>query len=94
MSTFYYFIQLSALPDHIADLWLESIARGTMHVLCEEIIRIHELSSHGTKQLITDIGELIIFIRIFLRFRSSDILNSLIYKSGENFSKNGFLESN
>ncbi|XP_060568016.1 conserved oligomeric Golgi complex subunit 7-like isoform X2 [Ruditapes philippinarum] len=48
----------TALPEHIADLWLESIARGTMHVLCEEIIRIHELSSHGTKQLITDIDYL------------------------------------
>ncbi|XP_053401502.1 conserved oligomeric Golgi complex subunit 7-like isoform X2 [Mercenaria mercenaria] len=48
----------SSLPEHIADLWLESIARGTMHVLCEEIIRIHELSTHGTKQLITDIDYL------------------------------------
>lgn len=48
----------TALPEHIADLWLESIARGTMHVLCEEILRIHELSNHGTKQLITDIDYL------------------------------------
>lgn len=53
-----FFLSFSALPEHIADLWLESIARGTMHVLSEEILRIHELSSHGTKQLITDIGML------------------------------------
>ena len=47
----------SEIPEHIADLWLESIARGTMHVLCEEILRIHDLSPHGKKQLITDIGK-------------------------------------
>jgi len=29
-----------------------------MHVLCEEILRISELSPHGTKQLNTDIGEI------------------------------------
>ncbi|XP_074645034.1 conserved oligomeric Golgi complex subunit 7-like [Tubulanus polymorphus] len=46
------------LPDHIADLWLESIARGTMHTYCEEILKIHDLSAHATKQLITDIDYL------------------------------------
>lgn len=49
------------IPDHIADLWLESIARGTMHVLSEEILKIHDLSAHGKKQLITDIGKYQLF---------------------------------
>ncbi|XP_052816204.1 conserved oligomeric Golgi complex subunit 7-like isoform X2 [Mya arenaria] len=48
----------TALPEHIADLWLESVARGTMHVLCEEVLRIQELTPHGTKQLNTDIDYL------------------------------------
>ena len=51
------FIFLSEIPEHIADLWLKSIARGTMYVLCEEVLRIHELTPHGTKQLVTDIGK-------------------------------------
>ena len=49
---------ISEIPEHIADLWLKSIARGIMHVLCEEVLRIHELTPHGTKQLVTDIGKL------------------------------------
>ncbi|XP_052083064.1 conserved oligomeric Golgi complex subunit 7-like [Mytilus californianus] len=46
------------VPEHTADLWLESIARGTMHFYAEEILKIHELSPHATKQLITDIDYL------------------------------------
>lgn len=46
------------IPEHTADLWLESIARGTMHVYTEEILRIQELTPHATKQLITDIDYL------------------------------------
>lgn len=46
------------LPEHVADLWLESIARGTMHLYCEQILKIQELSSHAAKQLITDIDYL------------------------------------
>ncbi|XP_060062709.1 conserved oligomeric Golgi complex subunit 7-like isoform X2 [Ylistrum balloti] len=46
------------LPEHTADLWLESIARGTMHFYCEEILKIHELTTHATKQLTTDIDYL------------------------------------
>ena len=40
-----------------------------MHVLCEEVLRIHELTTHGTKQLVTDIGKksIIRFYRYFLR---------------------------
>lgn len=47
---------LLELPEHVADLWLESIARGTMHLYCEQILKIQELSNHAVKQLITDIG--------------------------------------
>lgn len=46
------------LPEHTADLWLESISRGTMHFYCEEILKIHELTAHATKQLTTDIDYL------------------------------------
>ncbi|XP_025115675.1 conserved oligomeric Golgi complex subunit 7-like [Pomacea canaliculata] len=42
-------------PEHLADLWLESVARGTMHVFGEEMLKIPQLTSHGTKQLITDL---------------------------------------
>ncbi|XP_076469947.1 conserved oligomeric Golgi complex subunit 7-like isoform X2 [Babylonia areolata] len=42
-------------PEHLADLWLESVARGTMHVFGEEILKIPELTPHGTKQLVMDI---------------------------------------
>jgi hypothetical protein len=48
---------LSELPEHTADLWLESLARGTMHVYSEEILKIHDLTPHAIKQLVTDIGE-------------------------------------
>ena len=47
------------IPEHIADLWLKSIARGAMHVLCEEVLRIQELTPHGAKQLVTDIGNVV-----------------------------------
>ncbi|KAH3692541.1 conserved oligomeric Golgi complex subunit 7-like [Dreissena polymorpha] len=52
------FTDETELPEHIANLWLESIARGTMHVLSEEILKIRDLSPHGTKQLVTDIDYL------------------------------------
>ena len=52
---FQFFI-LIELPEHLADLWLESLARGTMHHYSEQILKILELSSLGTRQLITDIG--------------------------------------
>ena len=29
-----------------------------MHVLCEEVLRVHELTPHGTKQLVMDIGKI------------------------------------
>lgn len=43
--------------DNMADYWLGSIARATMHTYCESILQISELTAHATKQLITDIGE-------------------------------------
>ena len=45
------------VPEHLADLWLESVAMGTMHTYCEEILKIPKLSPHGCKQLIIDIGK-------------------------------------
>lgn len=47
----------SDIPEHSADLWLQSITRGTMFLYCEEILKIPELSPHGTKQLVTDLGK-------------------------------------
>ena len=44
------------LPEHLADLWLEAVANGTMHNYADQILHIHKLSPHATKQLITDIG--------------------------------------
>ena len=38
-------------------MWLESVAQGTMHHYMEKVLHIPTLSSHATKQLITDIGE-------------------------------------
>ncbi|XP_067057040.1 conserved oligomeric Golgi complex subunit 7-like isoform X1 [Acropora muricata] len=35
--------------------WLGSIARGTMHVYTESILRIHELTPYSTQQLLADI---------------------------------------
>ncbi|XP_013073398.2 conserved oligomeric Golgi complex subunit 7-like isoform X1 [Biomphalaria glabrata] len=46
------------VPEHLADLWLESVAMGTMHTYAEEILKIPQLTPHGCKQLITDIDYL------------------------------------
>jgi hypothetical protein len=46
------------LPEHLADIWLESVAMGTMHTYTEEILKIPHASPHGCKQLITDIDYL------------------------------------
>lgn len=47
---------LVALPEHLADLWLESVAKGTMHHYTEQILKIQVLSNMAVKQLGTDIG--------------------------------------
>ncbi|XP_078274612.1 conserved oligomeric Golgi complex subunit 7 isoform X2 [Rhinoraja longicauda] len=44
--------------DNMADYWLGSIARATMHTYCESILQISELTPHATKQLVTDIDYL------------------------------------
>ena len=41
---------------HPGSNWLGSIARGTMHVYTESILRIHELTPYSTQQLFADIG--------------------------------------
>ncbi|CAG5116805.1 unnamed protein product, partial [Candidula unifasciata] len=46
------------VSEHLADLWLESVAMGTMHTYTEEILKIPSLTPHGCKQLITDIDYL------------------------------------
>ena len=53
------FCDFSELPEHAADLWLESIARGTMHLYGEQVLKVHQLTPHATKQLITDMGQYI-----------------------------------
>ncbi len=42
--------------QQLADLWLESVAKGTMHTYVEQILRIMQLTHMSTRQLITDIG--------------------------------------
>lgn len=44
--------------EHLADHWLGSVARGTMHSYVEAILKIPELSAHATRQLGTDIDYL------------------------------------
>jgi hypothetical protein len=50
--------ELSEMPEHMSSLWLESVARGTMHIYTEQILKIRELTEQSTKQLITDIDYL------------------------------------
>lgn len=45
------------MPEQLADLWLESVARGTMHTYAEQILNIPKLSHLASQQLLTDIGE-------------------------------------
>ncbi|KAI0226391.1 Conserved oligomeric Golgi complex subunit 7 [Lamellibrachia satsuma] len=45
--------------ESLADVWLESVARGTMHVYTEVILQVPQLTSHSTQQLITDIDYLV-----------------------------------
>ena len=40
----------------MSNQWLESVARGTLHVYTEHILKIRELTEQSTKQLIVDIG--------------------------------------
>jgi len=40
----------------MSNQWLESVARGTVHVFTEHILKIRELTDQSTKQLVMDIG--------------------------------------
>ncbi|CAG8516073.1 7328_t:CDS:2 [Ambispora leptoticha] len=42
----------------VTHAWITSIARGTMFALVEKILSIPQLSKHGTRQLLTDLGYL------------------------------------
>ncbi|XP_072180039.1 conserved oligomeric Golgi complex subunit 7-like [Diadema setosum] len=48
----------STEADHLADYWIGSVARATMHTYVEAILRIPELTSHANRQLATDIDYL------------------------------------
>ncbi|CAG8566907.1 3587_t:CDS:2 [Funneliformis caledonium] len=44
--------------EEITHAWITSLARGTMHAICEKVLMIPQLSTHGTQQLLTDLGYL------------------------------------
>ncbi|CAB4418945.1 unnamed protein product [Rhizophagus irregularis] len=44
--------------DEVTHAWITSVARGTIHAILEKIFTIPQLSSHGTRQLLTDLGYL------------------------------------
>lgn len=53
-----YTAEQTDIPENMADLWLESVAMGTMHNYAEQILKIPELSQLASKQLATDIDYL------------------------------------
>lgn len=53
-----YIGDIGELPEHLAQLWLESVARGCMQVYADQILKIPELAEPSTKQLVTDIDYL------------------------------------
>ncbi|GET02792.1 conserved oligomeric Golgi complex subunit 7 [Rhizophagus clarus] len=44
--------------DEVTHAWIASVARGTIHAILEKIFIIPQLSSHGARQLLTDLGYL------------------------------------
>ncbi|KAG9301672.1 hypothetical protein G9A89_016743 [Geosiphon pyriformis] len=44
--------------EAITHAWITSVARGTMFALVDKIFSIPQLSAHGTRQLLTDLGYL------------------------------------
>ena len=42
--------------DHPSSLWLAAIARGTMDTYSTNILKIHSITQHASRQLATDIG--------------------------------------
>ena len=45
------------MSESMSNQWLESVARGTLHVYMEHILKIRELTEQSTKQLVMDIGK-------------------------------------
>ncbi|CAH1780014.1 unnamed protein product [Owenia fusiformis] len=52
------FTDIQEVPEHIADVWLDSISKGTMHTYSEEILKVNTITAHATRQMITDIDYL------------------------------------
>jgi len=50
-------VWLGEVSENMANQWLESVARGTLHIYTEHILKIRELTDQSTKQLIMDIGK-------------------------------------
>lgn len=50
-----YISELAEVSESTSNQWLESVARGTVHVFTEHILKIRELTEQSTKQLIMDI---------------------------------------
>jgi len=44
--------------EEVTHAWITSLARGTMYAILEKIFIIPQLSTHGTQQLLTDLGYL------------------------------------
>ncbi|XP_033122594.1 conserved oligomeric Golgi complex subunit 7-like [Anneissia japonica] len=61
--------------EHLADYWLGAIARGVMYTYVEAILKIEELTSHSTRQLITDIDYLCNVLDAFGLPASTDLRN-------------------
>jgi len=63
--------------EHLADVWLESVARGTMHTYCEQVLKINNITRMATRQLTTDINYLSNVLDD-LGLTSSDLLRDLV----------------
>ncbi|KAJ3033828.1 hypothetical protein HDV00_005793 [Rhizophlyctis rosea] len=49
----------TSAPEDVLNLWITSIARGTMSSFADAILRIGKLSPHGGRQLETDVGYIV-----------------------------------
>ena len=56
VSSYLHMVLSGEVSESMSNQWLESVARGTLHVYTEHILNIHELTEQSTKQLIMDIG--------------------------------------
>ncbi|CAG8717410.1 24041_t:CDS:2 [Dentiscutata erythropus] len=91
--------------EEVTHAWITSVARGTMHALFERILLITQLSTHGTQQLLTDLGyltnvlsaleieptrEIIKTIKV-LEMDEDTVVNALRVKMGNISSQSGSL---